>query len=850
MNSYLKKNDLFQAAHIMILACYTIFSVILIGESLLMGWEIWALFVIAAGVMISWILHFRQKLSEDTRLWVYSVLMMATFFFYGIHLTSTFDLCPVMISVIMIYTMTGVKELIYLCQVTYIFTFAFDIISMVIAGEQFGPLETSRSALHVALIIVSGWVARVIIDKWRTVLKKVWEESTELQHQIDKLNDFLVNISHEIRTPVNVITGLSDACMKDENNPEKKKKLASVSEAGRKAGRLIGDILDYSEIDMHALAVSHEDYMLSSVFENIMAEITPSQFNGLELVIDIAPDIPSVMNADAAKLQRILRHLIDNGLKYTKEGGVYVHITAEEREYGINLCIEVTDTGMGMSEEEIGRVFDRFYQADSSRSRSAGGLGLGLSIVNGFVKSMDGFLTIESNRNEGTTVRISLPQKVVSEQRCMILRECKERRIGAYLHLDKYTHPYVRQFYDAMVKDLTMGLDVMMQRADNLEDFRKIAEATPLTHVFVGKEEYLEDVEFMEALAEKALVAVVADSSFVPEPGSRVKVMRKPFYCFPVISFLNTARADMQEEDLRMYAKGVRALVVDDEPMNLVVAGEILKDYGMESATALSGREAIEYIDETNTDIVFMDHMMPGMDGVEAMKRIRGKLGRVGKELPIVALTANAVSTAKEMFLSEGFDGFIPKPIERVDLERVLNRVLPKSMITMEPERASGPEVRKAATEQSDSLFGELEALGVDIGAGLHYCQDDEELYRQVLLQYGTEAANKQTDAGRFLREEDFKNYEVIVHAIKSTSKMIGAMGIYENAFLLEEAANRKDGDEIRARHDDTMADYERLAKTILKQIGDKSGDAAQEEDTSLSDAEDEILEFAPDTGE
>ena len=180
---------------------------------------------------------------------------------------------------------------------------------------------------------------------------------------------------------------------------------------------------------MNSLAVNEEDYMITSLLHDVIAEITPLKRPDLELVIDVDPHIPSTMRSDVTKLKKIFRHLIDNALKYTEEGGVYVHITPEERDYGINLLLEVTDTGIGMSRAELEMVFERFYQADSGKTRSANGLGLGLSIANGFIRSLNGFLTIESEPKNGTTVRVSIPQMVVGTDYCMSIRSPPCQRI-------------------------------------------------------------------------------------------------------------------------------------------------------------------------------------------------------------------------------------------------------------------------------------------------------------------------------------------------------------------------------------------------------------------------------------
>ncbi|MCR4755993.1 MAG: response regulator [Lachnospiraceae bacterium] len=855
-NNKLDQNELFKSSQLMILNLFSILAVILIGESLLLHWETWALVLIAAGLIISWALHIRQSINDNARLWIYSFLMMATFFFYGAHQTSTFDLALVMVAVMSVYTMTGQRTLILLCQITFYITFAYEIIIMYLNGEQFDSLVITRSLLHIALVTAVGWVARTIIEKWSKVLSKSSDEISALRDATTRLNDFLANISHEIRTPVNAVIGLTGVCIGKEKDAEVKKDLLAIEEAGKRVGEQISDILDYSEIDMNKLAVSTEDYMMSSLLNDLVTELTPYKRNNIELVIDVDANLPSVLNTDVSKLKKIMWHLVVNGLKYTKEGGVYVHITSVPREYGVNLCVEVTDTGIGMSEAEIERIFDRFYQADSGRSRATSGLGLGLTIVNGFVRSMGGFLTIESQSGKGTTVRISIPQGVADESHCMSVESPDKLVLGAYLHFEKFDNPHVRDFYNAMVKDIVQGLRVTMHRVDNIDGLKKLASGVKFTHLFVGKEEYESDVEFMENLAEDTVVAIVADDAFELPEGSKSRIMRKPFFCFPVIAVLNSNPHEQAREEEKLYCKGVRALVVDDEPMNLTVAIGIFRQYGMKVETAPSGTDAIELCRENKYDIIFMDHMMPGMDGVEAMKRIRSEWSRDKSrinDVPIVALTANTVSTAKEMFIREGFDGFIGKPVEIAELERVLRKVLPKSAFVSaddiipadEPiqDKAAATETINISEDNNDNganCLNELKTLGVDTSVGLGYSQNDVEFYKTLLMQYGSEGSDKRIKAEEFRDKQAYDDYAIVVHSVKSTSKMIGAKDLSEKARQLEMAAKEGRIDVIDELHDETMEEYKVLSEGILSILGAP---------VSGEDNKDEVMEFGPGDG-
>ncbi|MBE5924129.1 MAG: response regulator [Lachnospiraceae bacterium] len=841
MGDKFRDNELFNTAHVMILISYTIFSAVLIFESLLLSWEKWALVIVTAGLTLSWVIHIRQRISGYIRLWVYSVLMMGTFFFYGVHTTSTYDLAVVMAAVIIIYTMTGVKALIKLCVVTYCITMAYEVWALVMEGTVFTPLDISRTMLHYSIVIMIGWVSTVIIDKWYSVLGSADDQISELGDATTRLSDFLANVSHEIRTPINAVIGLSKVCIKREKDEAIKRDLGAISAAGKRVYEQISDILDYSEIDRGNLAVNYEDYMISSILNDIVTEIRPYKNPRLELVIDVDPGVPSVMNADVYKLKKILWHLIMNGLKYTREGGVYVRITTKPQEYGVNLYIEVTDTGIGMNGEELDKIFDRFYQGDSGRTRTTSGLGLGMSIVSGFVYSMGGFITVESEPDEGTSVRVSIPQTVVDYSECMSISNHDDICVGAFLHFDKYSNPHVREYYNSTVLNITRGLKVSLHRVDNIDSLKKLVKKIQLTHLFVGEEEYDTDVDFMEELSKEVRIEVVANDSFKLPLGSRIKILKKPFYCFPVASVLNYQGEDSEDEG-KMVCRNVRVLVVDDEPMNLTVAMGIFNSYGMIVATADSGIEAVSRCKRNSYDIVFMDHMMPGMDGVEAMKRIRAEASKDHEEFPIVALTANAVSSAKEMFIKEGFDGFVSKPIETEELERVLKRVLPVSAITYEKrvsEEDSGENISKKAFER-------LNDIGIDTEKGMHYCQNDRGFYKSLMLQFATEALTKKVNMERYFESGDLTNYAILVHALKSTAKMIGATELSEKARLLEEAAKASDKTYIDNHHEDMNIQYENITNGIKTAYGvndDIAGDTSQD-----YNAEDdgEILEFSP----
>jgi CheY-like chemotaxis protein len=236
-----------------------------------------------------------------------------------------------------------------------------------------------------------------------------------------------------------------------------------------------------------------------------------------------------------------------------------------------------------------------------------------------------------------------------------------------------------------MIENLSRGVRVPVHTVPNIKSLKSVCERMNVTNLFMGQEEYEEDRPYFDELSRHFCVAVNVGEGFKQSEGSSVLYMPKPLYALPLVSIVNAGveygdvRLDETEE--RPVFTGVNALIVDDEVMNLVVASGLFKDYGMITDVAGSGKEAILKFKERDYDVIFMDHMMPEMDGVEAMKQLRDLGRELGKECAIVALTANAVSGAREMFISEGFDGFIAKPIEITEYERVMKRVLPPALV-------------------------------------------------------------------------------------------------------------------------------------------------------------------------
>lgn len=848
--------------HLMILLCYTIFTIVLTGETFVMGWEKGVIMLLLMGLVMSWTIHITGKFTESIRLWLYFILTMLTCFFYGIHETSIYDLAPLMIMVIIMYSGTEVYSIINLCVATYYFTMGYDFIFVLGGSVKPDALMVTRTLLHLLLVYVAGHLVKSVIHRRVTERKHTEEKIEELEETNRRTEDFLTNVSHELRTPINAVTGMTAMMLKNEEDSEKRKDIIAVQSAGHRLFHQIEDILDYTEIDTGRIRVSEEVYMISSIVNDIISgERIWGQEGTPEVIFDVDGGIPVRLLGDGRKIKKIIKHLVDNAVKFTEKGGVYVRIYALQKAYGVNLCIRVSDTGIGISEENIEKITEKFYQSNGGRNRRAGGLGLGLSIVYGMVAELEGFIQIQSTVGKGTTVSVSIPQKVSDFSSCMVV-ENQEVCLACFLRLEKYEVPEVRDYYNGMISHLVQELSVTLHRVSDLDELKKLVSMYHLTHLFMGKEEYEEIKEYIDSLEWDTSVIVMADRSFVVPENSRIKLLRKPFDSLSVVNLLNSKPLEKGESmhTKRMICPGVRVLVVDDEPMNLMVAEGIFKEYQMSVTTAKCGRDAISLCEAEDFDIIFLDHMMPEMDGVETLKLLRKIHKDSGKAFTVIAFTANAVSGAREMFRQEGFDEFVSKPIEVFELERVLKKVLPKSFIAYadenhgnrdeyEKEKPAANLDHTEKTESTEELTQEtssteeqiknLEKEGFHTTSALRYCQGDNEFYRELLVKFAEDAVQKEAEIEQFYEKKDLENYRIKVHALKSTSRMVGADSLSENAKCAEEAAKNQDTDYITEHHEELLALYRKNVQKIKEVLGLSEGLQEQQENgTEISGKE------------
>lgn len=637
--------------------------------------------------------------------------------------------------------------------------------------------------------------------------------------------DFLANMSHEIRTPMNAIVGMCELILRENDISETVKDYCfSIQNSGRSLLSIINDILDFSKIESGKMELIKEEFNIASTLNDVInMAITRKGDKPIEFIVRCSPDIPVGLVGDELRIRQIMINLVTNAIKFTNRGCVTIKVSTTKHDYGINLNVAVTDTGIGITPEGLEKLFNSFQQVNTKKNRSVEGTGLGLAISKRLVSAMGGFVNVSSVYGEGSTFSFVIPLKVSEEKPFVSLKEPDKIHAAFYVDMTKFGSSRVVTEYSCLISEMRKELDTDFELFDSFAALQRAVSEKKYTHIFFGREEYCANRSFFEGLPEETTAVIVQDRIDAIDLPEKMKCIYKPFYIMTAATVFNNENLlaninERRNSTIRFVAPKARVLVVDDNIINLKVAVGLMRPYHMQVLTADSARAAISMLRSKDFDIVFMDHMMPEMDGVEATREIRKMEGSYYKNLPIIALTANAVNGVRDMYIEEGLNDFIAKPIELSALDRVLKTWLPRELIqapSRRSDRMPQKEQKKAAEKKPEEKIGLLSAE-----TGAFYTGGDTDAYREILEIYVRKAKEKNDYIRKLFGEKDWKNYVIEVHALKSSSLTVGSKPLSELAKELELACKAGNYSLIEEKNGAMLEMYEKVAALGREYLG------------------------------
>lgn len=823
-----------------VLAIYSLHVAAMFVTALMAGWNIFAVEMLLITLAVGWYVHIREYKDYVYRAKFISVIAWIAFVIYAVHAVSFTSMLSTMVSLIVLLGIFCIPEIIYMgvgLSTLVILYHGFFAHTITVSSVN----DVIRVVLYFFSVYVVAFVTWVSVRTQQDTSSRLMENIHELELAEQSKDDFMVNVSHEIRTPINAVCGMSEAILQ-ENIPESvRRDVIDIQTAGRNLLSSVSNILDFSELESSKLELAEENYNITSTITDIInMALTLENGKQLELIVDCDANLPSSLLGDEQKFRRIVMNLLDNAIKFTKEGGIILRIRGRKEEYGMNLVVSVKDSGIGIERVDMEKIFVSFSQVNSKRNREEGGVGLGLAISQALVRRMGGFITLKSTPGVGSEFLFTIPQKVIDETPIVSIRNKNQIYAICYFNMDHFNYSLVRDGYEELMAHMMEKLGIMMRNCRNLAELKRRMEYENYTHYFISWTEYCEDRAFFEALAKETTVVLILDYGQEIQPGSNMLRIYKPFTVLSIAAVLNGQKMMQNGEQHfalhhRFVAPEAKVLVVDDNAMNLKVMARLLLPYQIKVTMAGSGQEALDKLGSMEYDCVFLDHMMPEMDGVETLHKIRNKQGTYFQALSVIAFTANAIGGAREMFLAEGFDDFIAKPIELSVLERMLRRYIPahKQMMAEEEEMGSAkrefsqedveetldkqqiPKDGQREPDDADALAA-LGRAGINVQQGITYC-GDQEGFRDILKIYHTEGMKRRTKLEQFFKEKDWKNYVIIAHSLKSNSKGIGANELAELAMKLEMAGKEDKIDYIFEHHEELLDRHDELLKNLAE---------------------------------
>lgn len=645
-----------------------------------------------------------------------------------------------------------------------------------------------------------------------THIKEMQRSKYEAESASKAKSDFLSKMSHEIRTPMNAILGMSELILNEDITDTAREQAATIKQSGHHLLSIINDILDLSKVESGKLEIVNAGYLFHSTIHDVVSIIKMRMTDPkLRFTIYMQHDIPNELVGDEVRVRQILLNLLTNAVKYTKEGFFSLDITSEMIDSdNILLIMKIKDTGIGIKPENMELLFGEFAQFDTEKNRNVEGTGLGLAITRNFVKLMGGTIEVTSVYGEGSEFIIRLPQQLGGKNEASGYGawppDFRNERILLYGNT-----PIYMEYAAKTLKDLQTEVHII---TDDSDLYNKLTE-NRWSHIFV-EDDYAAAARHIVTTGDIETKVVIMSDSYDAKNGQNLPVLISPAYLISIVNVLSGRDSmyfsDSQQMEL-FAAPEAKILLVDDIETNLKVGQGLLKPYGMNVDVCLSGKEAVDAVKAFDYDLILMDHMMPEMDGIETVSIIRSLAANMSEKyakIPIIALTANAIVGAKEMFLLSGFNDFLSKPIEMSKLNGILAKWIP-----MEKQKPSGS-VQSPIDEKDEA---EITIPDVNVARGIALSGGSTESYLDTLSSFRKDGLKKISELAACLETANLTLYTTYVHALKSACANIGAGKLSEEAEILEAAGIKKDLQFISNSNDNFIVGLKKLLADINEVI-------------------------------
>ncbi|MFI3250815.1 MAG: PAS domain-containing protein [Eubacteriales bacterium] len=589
-------------------------------------------------------------------------------------------------------------------------------------------------------------------------------------------SNFLANMSHEIRTPMNAISGMTDIILRETEKTEVSEYAHNIKRACDSLLTIINDVLDISKIESGKLDIVEGEYELSAILNDVIQIAnTRLELKSLMFVTNFQHDLPDKLIGDEIRVKQVLVNLLNNAIKFTSEGHVSLDVTGEYDKDEVKLTFTVQDTGSGISEDDLERLFIEFERVNTKKNRSIEGTGLGLAISKRLCEMMNGSILVESVLGEGSVFKVTIKQKIVDY--VPLAQVKKEKSVLIFEARDLYLHSIAKACAELGVTHLPCSLQSELNDALLEKSYDYIFTSS----MYLSKvEEMLQKLELSQTT-----IVLLADTAEIKAKYDFTTIIL-PVNTLSIANVINgkVFATDHKDNVVNFVAPDCHVLVVDDNLVNLKVAKGLMKPYQFQISTAEDGRQAVKMISENHYDMVFMDHMMPIMDGVDATIAVRAMEGEYFQNLPIVALTANAIIGTRDIFIKQGMNDFLAKPIKIATLHEIIHKWLPdEKQIVLD----------QSEMDASTTVVKEITIPCVDTDLGLQRVGGDFDNYIEILNMYYKDGVKRITSILNFYSEKKINDYKIEVHALKSASASIGAIAISDQAKALEDASGKGD---------------------------------------------------------